>query len=180
MRQQFGVDHIIFGPSTDTLIKLNRGCFKLMGDMNFSPGNISRPLADCITAWSAPFESSFATTPSVNNLLSSFEESPNTLTAGWSGFGITIDTNPSPLESVLVGNPGLLANCKIGLTVNKVEQAFSGDEAGFFRGQIELQIQPLPTKIHLAPASVVFGGKTYSAEANLSARQLRYDIEKEH
>jgi N-acetyl sugar amidotransferase len=35
MRQVFDVDHIVFGPSVETLKKLNRICFKLMGDMNW-------------------------------------------------------------------------------------------------------------------------------------------------
>ena len=35
MREVFDVDHLIFGPSIDTLKKLNRLCFKKMGDMNW-------------------------------------------------------------------------------------------------------------------------------------------------
>ena len=35
MREKFDVDHIVFGPSVKTLIKLNRLCFKKMGDMNW-------------------------------------------------------------------------------------------------------------------------------------------------
>ena len=35
MREAFGVDHITFGPSVETLKKLNRICFKKMGDMNW-------------------------------------------------------------------------------------------------------------------------------------------------
>lgn len=150
---------------------------QLIGELNFSPGNIARPLANCIAAWSSPFKNRFVTTPAVNNLLSTFEESNSTLTANWSGFGLTIDTNPSPLESIFVGNPQLLANCRIGLTVDKVETSFAGDDAEFFRGHIVLEIQPLPTKIHLAPASIEIGDRIYIAEARLSARHLRYDIE---
>lgn len=150
---------------------------QLNGELNFSPGNIIRPLANCITTWSGPFKNRFTTTPVVKNLLSTFEESNSTLTANWSGFGLTIDTSPSPLESIFVGNPQLLANCKIGLTVNQVEQAFAGEDAEFFRGRIELEIQPLPTKIHLAPSTIKFGEMIYSAEARLSELHLRYDIE---
>lgn len=151
---------------------------QLKGELNFSPANINRSIANCIAAWSAPFKSRFATTPALNNLLGNFEQGESALTAHWSGFGLTIDTNPSPLESVFVGNPQLLANCRIGLTVNKVGQAFAGDDAGFFRGQFELEIQPLPTKIHLAPVSMVFDDGIYSAEASLTTRNLRYDIKK--
>lgn len=35
MRHAFNADHLIFGPGVETLIKLNRLCFKKMGDMNW-------------------------------------------------------------------------------------------------------------------------------------------------
>ncbi len=35
MREVFDVDHIVFGPSTSVLKKLNRLCFEKMGDMNW-------------------------------------------------------------------------------------------------------------------------------------------------
>ncbi len=35
MREVFGVDHLIFRPSTSLLIKMNRAGFKLQGDMNW-------------------------------------------------------------------------------------------------------------------------------------------------
>ena len=35
MRQMFNADHLVFGPSVDVLRKLNRICFKKMGDMNW-------------------------------------------------------------------------------------------------------------------------------------------------
>ena len=35
MRDVFGVDHLVFGPSISTLRKLNRLCFRKMGDMNW-------------------------------------------------------------------------------------------------------------------------------------------------
>jgi N-acetyl sugar amidotransferase len=35
MRNAFNADHIVFGPSVETLKKLNRLCFKKMGDMNW-------------------------------------------------------------------------------------------------------------------------------------------------
>jgi N-acetyl sugar amidotransferase len=35
MRSALGVDHLVFGPSVDALIKLNRAGFKMMGDMNW-------------------------------------------------------------------------------------------------------------------------------------------------
>jgi len=35
MREALGVDHLMFGPSVETLRKLNRTCFKKFGDMNW-------------------------------------------------------------------------------------------------------------------------------------------------
>jgi N-acetyl sugar amidotransferase len=35
MRQVFDADHLVFGPSIETLKKLNRLCFRKMGDMNW-------------------------------------------------------------------------------------------------------------------------------------------------
>ncbi|OFZ51856.1 MAG: LPS biosynthesis protein [Bdellovibrionales bacterium RIFOXYB1_FULL_37_110] len=35
MREKLNVDHIVFGPSIEILKKLNRGCFEIMGDMNW-------------------------------------------------------------------------------------------------------------------------------------------------
>jgi N-acetyl sugar amidotransferase len=35
MREKLGVDHMVFGPSIETLKKLNKNCFELMGDMNW-------------------------------------------------------------------------------------------------------------------------------------------------
>jgi len=35
MRQVFDADHIVFGPSVETLKRLNRLCFRKMGDMNW-------------------------------------------------------------------------------------------------------------------------------------------------
>jgi hypothetical protein len=75
-----------------------------------------------------------------------------------------------------VGNPQLLANCNIGLTVGEVEQAVKGSDAAFFSGQTSLIIQAIPTKIRLAPATIQLGGKVYSADANLTAQHLQYDI----
>jgi hypothetical protein len=149
---------------------------QLEGELNFSPGKIARPLADCITAWSKPFKSRFISSPMVNNLFSNFEEYGSLVKVNWSGFGLTIATSPSPLESVFVANPQLLANCKIGLTAEMVELAFRGEDAEFFSGQVELEIQPLPTSIHLAPATIELDEYVYSAEAMLTAGHLRYDI----
>jgi len=170
----FRIEGDLEGLKLDMVLKPD---LQLEGKLSFRPADITRPLANCIGAWSGPFTSKFAATPEVNNLLTQLVESSNNLTASWSGFGLSIESNPSPLQSVLVENPELLANCRIGLTVNSVEQAFAGDDAEFFRGQFSLEIQPLPTKIQLAPAIISTGDRVYSAEATLSARYLTFNFE---
>ena len=169
----FRVEGDLEGLKLDMTMKSD---LQLDGNLEFRPDGVNPPLADCIAAWSAPFKNRFATTPAVNNLLADLQESENALTATWSGFGLSVDTSPSPLESVFVGNPQLLANCKIGLTVSEVEYAISGDDAEFFTGNIELELQPLPTIIRLAPATIESGGSVNTGNAKLSGQYLRYDI----
>lgn len=150
---------------------------QLHGELDFKPADIARPLAECITAWSAPYASRMLAVPVVNNLLNNFEEGGDRLIANWSGFGLGTTIRPSPLQAVFVADPTLLANCKIGLTRDKVEQIITGTGAEFFTGAMELQVLPLSTTIQLAPANIVFGTNTYSAGARLSQSHLRYDIE---
>jgi hypothetical protein len=146
------------------------------GELSFKPTGVAKPLEECISAWKAPFRSRFTSTAVIHSLINSFDQGSSMLTAKWSGFGITLDTQPSPLESIFVNNPQLLANCNIGLTVSEVEQAIKGVDAAFFQGSTDLIIHPLPTMIHLAPASIVFGNMVYSSDAELSSRHLKYDI----
>ena len=153
-----------------------RSRLQMNGELRFEPTGQSKPLEKCIGAWKAPFRSRFISAPMMHNLVNNFDKASSILTARWSGFGITIDTQPSPLESIFVNSPQLLANCNIGLTVSQVEQAIKGDDADFFRGKTDLTIYPLPTKIHLTPASIGFGTMVYSSDAELSSGHLRYDI----
>ena len=111
-----------------------------------------------------------------NSILTNVEAGKTTLTANWSGFAMPLTMTPSPLESVFVNNPQLLANCGVGLTVKKVEQVITGDEAEFFSGQMKLEVQPLPTRIKFSPATIVLGDQSYRAEAELGESHLRYDI----
>ncbi len=151
---------------------------EITGKLKFTPGNIPAPLKTCISAWSAPFASRAVAVASADSILASMEIGKATLTANWSGFVMPLAMTPSPLESVFVNNPQLLARCGIGLTVKKVEQAIAGDDAEFFSGQMELEVQPLPTRIRFSPATIVYGGHRYHAGAVLGANYLRYDIGK--
>ncbi len=150
---------------------------KLDGTLEYKPADIAQPLAECIAAWGASYTSRVLAAPAVNNLLNNLEEGGDRLTASWSGFGLTTNIRPSPLRAVFVANPQLLANCKIGLTPVKVEQAIAGEDAEFFTGTMELQVLPLPTTIQLAPATIIFGDSVYSAPARLLQSHLRYDFE---
>jgi hypothetical protein len=160
----------------DIALKSN---MKLDGKLKFSPGNVPQPLVRCITAWNAPFTSRAVTSPAVNSILTPLSETDNAFTANWSGYILPLELFPSPLESVFVGNPNLLANCSIGLTVNDVERALAGDDADFFAGQLELEIQPQPTRIYLSPATVQYGEREFQGRAMISSTHVRYDIAKE-
>lgn len=149
---------------------------RLAGSMAFQPEDETAPLASCIADWSGSYKTRIDTAPDVSRLLSNFGEDNGGLAARWSGFGLSLAVRPSPLRAVFSGNPQLLANCRIGLTPGKVEQAIFGNEADFFMGSLELLVQPLPTTIHLAPATIGSGDATYSATPKLDARALRYDF----
>lgn len=73
-------------------------------------------------------------------------------------------------------NPNLLANCLIGLTVNDVERVIAGDDADFFTGQLELEVQPQPAVIYLSPATVQYGEREFQGKAMMSSSHIRYDI----
>lgn len=169
----FNIDGDLEGLRLDLSL---RPKLQMNGELSFKPSGAEKPLNECISAWKAPFRGRFTGTAVMHNLISNFDRDSSMLTANWSGFGITFDTQPSPLESIFVNNPKLLANCNIGLTVSQVEQAIEGEDAAFFQGITNLIIRPLPTKIHLAPASIVFGNMVYSSDAELSSQHLKYDI----
>ena len=160
----------------DIALKSN---MKLDGKLKFSPGDLPQALVRCIAAWNAPFTSRAVTSPAVNSILTPLSETDNAFTANWSGYILPLELFPSPLESVFVGNPNLLANCSIGLTVNDVERVLAGDDADFFAGQLELEIQPQPTLIYLSPATVQYGEREFQGKAKISSTQVRYDIVKE-
>jgi hypothetical protein len=149
---------------------------QLDGDLVFTPYKGNQSLADCISGWNSAFTTRFATIPSVNDLMNPIEATGDTLTAKWSGFGLSLGTNPSPIEAVFIEHPELLASCHIGLKLGQVEQSISNDNSGFFNGQLHMEIQPLPTIINLAPVSIKLWDKTYLGEAYLSDRYLRFDL----
>ena len=157
----------------DMALKSN---MKLEGKLTFSPGDLPQALASCIAAWSAPFTSRAYTSSAVTSILTTLSEADNAFTANWSGYILPLELIPSPLESVFVNNPNLLANCSIGLTVNDVERVITGDNADFFTGQLELEVQPQPAVIYLSPATVQYGEREFQGKAMISSSHVRYDI----
>jgi len=149
---------------------------KLEGELEFIPGDLPAELANCVTAWSAPFSSRAMTSSTVTSMLTSLSAADNAFTANWSGYILPLEIIPSPLESVFVGNPNLLANCSIGLTVSDVERAFTGDDANFFSGRLELEIQPQAAVISLSPLTMQYGEREFQGEAVISSTHVRYDI----
>ena len=109
-------------------------------------------------------------------MLTDLLQSENIFTANWSGYILPVDIVPSPLESVFVDNPSLLANCSIGLSVRDVENVFTGEDADFFTGQLGLEIQPQTATIQLSPATMRYGKDEYQGEAVISATHVRYDV----
>ncbi len=159
----------------DIALKSN---MKLDGKLKFSPGNLPRALAVALLPGMRPSPVGLFASPAVNSILTTLSEADNAFTANWSGYILPLELFPSPLESVFVGNPNLLANCSIGLTVNDVERALTGDDADFFTGQLELEIQPQPTMIYLSPATVQYGEREFQGRAMISSTHVRYDIAK--
>jgi hypothetical protein len=162
-----------------TRLKMDMGLksnMKLSGKLKFNPTNLPQTLVSCITGWNAPFSSRAVSSPAVNSMLTTLSEHDGAFTASWSGYLMPLEIIPSPLESVFVGNPNLLANCSIGLTVDDVERAFTGSDAEFFTGKLELEIQPQPTMIYLSPATMKYGKHEFQGKAVLSSTYVRYDI----
>jgi len=149
---------------------------KLEGKLKFSPGDLPQALASCVTAWSGPFTSRALTSSAVTTMLTPISEADSAFSANGSGYILPLELIPSPLESVFVDNPNRLANCSIGLTVYDVERAFTGDDADFFSGQLELEVQPQAAVISLSPATVQYGEHEFQGRAVISATHVRYDL----
>jgi hypothetical protein len=157
----------------DMALKSN---MNLDGKLEIRPGNILQPLASCVTAWSVPFSSRAVRSVAVNRMLTTLSEDTNDFTATWSGYEVSVETTPSPLESIFVGHSHLLANCSIGLTIKDVEQAFLGEGAEFFRGLVKLEVQPMPVIIRLSPATLEYDDRVFRGDAVISSNHVRYDV----
>jgi len=149
---------------------------QLGGDLSFSPEEGPQTLNSCIGNWRAPFTARIIPPAQASSMLAALNPEGHVYSSTWSGYVLSLRTSPTPLESVFRQNPHLLANCTIHLSIDDVDQALVGDGAGFYNGNLQLEIQPLPTRIALAPARIEYAGRTYRADATIAPARLLYDI----
>ena len=135
---------------------------QITGELEFEPASTQWPLSSCINTWKGTFSNRSISSIPLNSMLSSLRDTAGSFSAEWSGIVLPLKMNASPLESVFVSNPRLLATCNIGLTVQQVEQAMRGADADFFNGGLKLVIQPLPTRVNWRPATIQLAGKKYT------------------
>lgn len=148
----------------------------LKGKLAFNPEEAPQTLNSCIRNWHAPFAAQVVPPAQASSLLADLESEDHTYTSNWSGYVLSVTTRPTPLEAVFRQNPRLLANCTVHLSIDDVNRALVGSGAEFYNGSLQLEIQPLPTHISLAPASIEYADRAYRGEASITAERLKYDI----
>lgn len=146
----------------------------IRGELGFEPASEQWPLTSCISAWKGTFSNRALSSTPLNSMLAPLSDAESSFNATWSGIVLPLAMTASPLESVFVSSPQLLAACSIGLTVQQVEDAMQGEDAGFFNGTLKLVIQPLATSIELNPAYIDLAGKLYTGEGNHKSGFIRY------
>ncbi len=149
---------------------------QLDGKLNFQPLPGPQILTNCISAWNVPYTSRIIPPLQANTLLSELTAKDHVYTSRWSAYVLPVTISPTPLESAFRMNPHLLADCAIHLTTNDVAHALTGTGSAFYHGHLQLEIQPLPTHIYLAPASIKYTAQTYRADAQITATHLKYNI----
>ncbi len=149
---------------------------KLSGTIRFAPKTELGPLAVCMNAWQKSFDGIVVLPQLANNMIGTIVPTQTALVTTWTGQVVTASISPSPLEAMFVENPNLLANCHIGLTVGKVAASITGANSEYVAGRYPFEIQPSPSRIDLATASVVFGDKVFKAMPELSSTHLKYEV----
>lgn len=148
----------------------------LSGQIRFSPGPPLRETGSCIEGWKGPFKA-FAVLPQWRGgLTGPLRLDRQGLTTDWSGLTHRLDLHPTPLVSLFNGDPRLLAGCHVGLGVDDVAQALSGDGVPQLTGELALSIRPLPTRLLLLPAWITIAGETHTGEPDLGDRFLSFEI----
>ncbi len=149
---------------------------KLSGTIRFAPKTELGPLAACMNAWQKSFDGIVVLPQLANSMIGTIVPTQTALVTTWTGQVVTASISPSPLEALFVENPNLLANCHIGLTVGKVAAAVTGANSKYVAGSYPFEIQPSPSRIDLARASVAFDGEVFNAMPVLSSTHLKYEV----
>ena len=160
-------------------LRMNLGfsaALDLDGTVNFNPVAGLAPLAACIAAWQGTYRAKIVMPLAASSMIGSVKAGDAALVTAWSGYVLPASVTPAPLEAVFVDNPGLLADCRIGLSIEKVATAMSGEDGGYFAGEIGFEIQPLPSRIELAPATIDYGGSMYSSMPLFNETHMRFEI----
>jgi len=154
------------------------GALNLAGSIRFAPRSGLGPLTQCMNAWQKSFRGRVVLPYRAHSMIAAVTDTPSMLGADWSGFVLAATISPAPLEAMFVDNPSLLAGCRIGLTVDKVAREVSGDASEYLAGRYRLEIQPSQSRIRLSDASVSLGDAVYTAQPVLSARYLKFQVQK--
>jgi hypothetical protein len=149
---------------------------ELSGVIRFAPEKELGPLAGCMNAWQKRFDSVVALHQLSNSMIGTIVPTKTALVTEWTGHVVAASISPAPLEAMFVDNPNLLADCQIGLTVNKVAAAVTGDSSEYITGNYHFEIQPTPSRIDLGEASVAYGENVFIAEPQLSPTHLKYEV----
>lgn len=152
------------------------GTLRLDGSIRFAPRQALGPLAACMNAWQKSFQGRVVLPYQASSMIAPIQTLPTDLTTRWSGYILSASINPAPLEAMFVDNPGLLAGCHIGLTVDTVSGAVSGAGSDYLSGRYLLEIQPSASRIRLSDASLASGDEEYRAPPLLGDTHLKYEI----
>jgi hypothetical protein len=161
-------------------LRLNLGfsaALDLEGTVSFNPRSGLGQLGTCIAAWKGLYRAKVVMPLAASSMIGSVETDGAALVTNWSGYVLSAAVTPSPLQAIFVEHPGLLADCQIGLTVDRVAGALVGEDGGYFGGGIGFEIQPLPSRIQLEPATLEYGERTYGSMPVLSGKHLRFELE---
>ena len=172
-------DFAIEGDLTNIRLKLGfSAALDLTGSIRFAPRQTLGSLASCMNAWQSSFQGKVVLPQLSTSMIGQIKTTESRLTTDWSGYVITASIKPTPLESMFVDNPNLLADCQIGLTVDKVAEAIDGANRDYLSGAYPFEIQPLQSQINLSKASVSYGELMFEAAPELSPSHLKYDVKK--
>jgi hypothetical protein len=155
------------------------GNLAVSGDLSLTPADPQGALTQCLNSWRGPFTSTTPDTQWRNGLVSTLQLGGNELLAEWSGFAQRLTMRPAPFQALFLDNPEALQHCRMGLDIARVVSSVAGEDAEFLLGELELIIQPLPTRIHLLPAFMQIDGQTLTGEPVLGEGFLSYDIGQE-